>query len=317
MPLADLEIVEVVRRRDLHRARALLGVGIFVGDDRDAAADQRQNDILADQMPVALVVGMHRHRRVAEHGLGPGGGDDDELAGPALDRVTQVPEMALGLDLLDLEIGNRGEQLGVPIDQALVLVDQAGAVEIDEHLAHGARQALVHGESEPRPVARAAEPLELANDGVAGLLFPLPHALDERLAPHGAAVRLLALQQLALDHHLGGDAGVIGARLPQHVAPAHAFEAHQHVLQRVVEGVPHMERAGDIGRRNDDGERLGVLAPGRARGKGGGLLPGTIDVAFDLLRLIGFIEHDSGFDVRGLGPRPTRLPSALSTQERR
>ena len=37
VPLAHLEIVEVVRRRDLDRAGALLGVGIFVGDDRDAA----------------------------------------------------------------------------------------------------------------------------------------------------------------------------------------------------------------------------------------------------------------------------------------
>ena len=40
---ADLEIVEVVRRGDLHGARALLRVGIFVGDDRDAAADERQD----------------------------------------------------------------------------------------------------------------------------------------------------------------------------------------------------------------------------------------------------------------------------------
>ena len=78
VPLAHLEIVEVVRGRDLHRARALLGVGIFVGDDRDAAADQRQDHVLADQMLVALVVGMHGDRGVAEHGLGPRGGDDDE-----------------------------------------------------------------------------------------------------------------------------------------------------------------------------------------------------------------------------------------------
>ena len=49
---ADLEIVEVVRRRDLHRAGALLRVGVLVGDDRDAAADQRQDRGLADQMPV-------------------------------------------------------------------------------------------------------------------------------------------------------------------------------------------------------------------------------------------------------------------------
>ena len=55
VPLADLEIVEVVRRRDLDRARALFGIGIVVADDRDAAADQRQDDVLADQMAVALV----------------------------------------------------------------------------------------------------------------------------------------------------------------------------------------------------------------------------------------------------------------------
>ena len=73
--LADLEVVEVVRRRDLHRAGALLRIGVVVGDDRDAAADERQDGELADQMLVALVVGMHGHGGVAQHGLGPGGGD--------------------------------------------------------------------------------------------------------------------------------------------------------------------------------------------------------------------------------------------------
>ena len=43
--LADLEIVEVVRRRDLDCARALLGIGIFVRDDRDQPPDQRQPDM--------------------------------------------------------------------------------------------------------------------------------------------------------------------------------------------------------------------------------------------------------------------------------
>ena len=45
MPPADLEIVEVMRRRDLDRAGALLRVGIFIRDDRDAAAHQRQDGI--------------------------------------------------------------------------------------------------------------------------------------------------------------------------------------------------------------------------------------------------------------------------------
>ena len=49
--LADLEIVEVMRRRDLDRAGALLRVGIVVADDRDDAADQRQDRVPADQGP--------------------------------------------------------------------------------------------------------------------------------------------------------------------------------------------------------------------------------------------------------------------------
>jgi len=40
-----------------------------------------------------------------------------------------------------------------------------------------------------------------------------------------------------------------------------------------------------------DGEGLSVRAVGPSRGKGGSRLPGTINIAFDLLRLIGLVEH--------------------------
>ena len=50
MPPPDLEIVEIVRRGDLHRAGALLRIGIAIPDDRDRAADQRQDGALADQV---------------------------------------------------------------------------------------------------------------------------------------------------------------------------------------------------------------------------------------------------------------------------
>ena len=87
MPPADLEVVEVVRRRDLDRAGALLRIGIFVGDDRDAPADQRQDRVLADQMPVALVVRMHRDRGVAQHRLRPRGRDRDEVRIVRIERL--------------------------------------------------------------------------------------------------------------------------------------------------------------------------------------------------------------------------------------
>src|SRR3546814_7466062 len=47
--LADLEVVEVVRRGDLDRTGALLGIGVAVGDDGNAPADQGQDSMLADQ----------------------------------------------------------------------------------------------------------------------------------------------------------------------------------------------------------------------------------------------------------------------------
>ena len=144
VPPADLEIVEVVRRRDLDRAGALLGIGIFVRDDRNAPADQRQDRVLADQVAVALVVRMDRDGGVAEHRLGPRRRDDDVSVVSAFDRIFDVPERALDLDLLHLQVGDRGQQLRVPVDQPLVLVDQVLPVEVDEDLEHGLATA-------PRP----------------------------------------------------------------------------------------------------------------------------------------------------------------------
>ena len=118
--------------------------------------------------------------------------------------------------------------------------------------------------------------------------------------PSVAPARLLPLHQLALDHHLGGDAGVVGAGLPQHVAAAHALEAAQDVLQRVVERVPHVQRAGDVGRRDDDAIGLGAAPLGPAGAERARLLPGGVDAALDLGGLVGLVDHC------GFGPAVSR-----------
>lgn len=74
--LADFIVVEVVSRGDLHAAGTELGVAVVVGDDRDAAADQRQFDELADQCLVAFVVRVDRNGCVTQQGFRTGGGDD-------------------------------------------------------------------------------------------------------------------------------------------------------------------------------------------------------------------------------------------------
>ena len=59
MPAANLEIVEIVGRGDLDRAAAHLGIGIFIGDDRDQPANQRQPNLFADEVGVARIFRMH------------------------------------------------------------------------------------------------------------------------------------------------------------------------------------------------------------------------------------------------------------------
>ena len=48
MALADLKVVEVMRRRDFHRARAFGRVGVFVGNDGNRAVANRNDDVFAD-----------------------------------------------------------------------------------------------------------------------------------------------------------------------------------------------------------------------------------------------------------------------------
>ena len=253
--------------------------------------------MLADQMRVAFIVRMHRDRAVAEHRLGPRGGDDDEgrgivrIEGLAFQRIAQIPKAALDLDLLHLEIGNRRQQLRIPVHQPLVFVDQPFAMQFDEHFHDRARQAFVHGEAFARPVAGRAEPLQLIDDDAAALGLPLPDPLEKFGAADVAPARLLPLHQLPLDHHLGRDPGVIGARLPQHVAAAHPLEAAENVLQGVVERVPHVQRARHVRRRDHDGERRRIAALRASGLKRTAVLPDTGHAVFDVGRLVVLLDH--------------------------
>ena len=220
---------------------------------------------------------MDRDRGIAEHGLGPGRGDHDVAVRHALDRVADVPEVAVDLGRLDLEIRDRGLQRAVPVDQPLVLVDQAVAIEVDEYLPDRGGQALVHGEAIARPVGGRAQAVQLLADDAARLRLPLPDQLDERLtADLAPAFR----HQLALDHHLGRDARMIAAGLPQHGAAQHPMKARQGILQREIHRMTHVQAARDVGRRHHD-------APGHGRRVAArrvvtGLLPCVIVRGLDL-----------------------------------
>ena len=298
MAQADLVVVRVVAGRHLDAAGAEIELDVIVGHDGQLTAHERQDRRLADEVLVALVRRVDRDTGVAKHGLRPGGGDGEVII-TVLEWVADIPERAGHILIFDLSVGQGRAAVRTPVDDAVAFVDQALFIQLAERLTHGLRAAIVHGEAAAVPVAGHAERLLLLDDAVAVLLFPRPDALEEFLAAEIVAGQALFLAQHLLDLDLRGDAGVIRARHPQGGIALHALIAREDVLQRRIERVAHVQLAGDVRGRHDDGKRLFVRI-GFA-GKIAAAHPHVINLAFDLFGVV---------DLRKLfhGSPPLRLP---------
>ena len=121
-------------RGDLDYAGALFHIGVLVADDRDLLVHQRQDHMTAVQVLVALVVLVDGDGGIAEHGLGTGGRDLQQLAG-LLDRIEDVPEMTLLFFVFYLRVGDGGVAVRTPVDQAVAAVDLAVVIQLDEYLS--------------------------------------------------------------------------------------------------------------------------------------------------------------------------------------
>lgn len=245
---ADLEVVRVVGRGDLDRAGAELGVDVGVGDDRDRTVGQRQPDPLADEVRVPLVVRVDRDGRVTEHRLGAGGGDHQCLVALAvLDR----DQFAVVVLVLDLDVGDRGEAARTPVDDPLGAVDQPVVEQPLEDGLDGLGQSLVHREPLTGPGDAVTEPPHLPGDLAAGLFLPLPDPLDKGLTAQ-VLPGLALFREFAFDNVLRGDTGVVHAGLPQRLVPLHPLTAGQGIDDRVLEGMPEVQAARDVRRRDHD-----------------------------------------------------------------
>ena len=181
VPLAQLEVVGIVGRRHFHRARPELWIHRLVEDDRDLAAEERQDGRSPLERGVALVLGVHRHRHVPQHRLGARGRHHDVLLRP-LDGIHQVVELAVRVLMVHFLVGERGEASRAPVDDPVAAVDESLVVETHEHFADRAREPLVHGEALARPVHRIADAPHLGGDPFVIMCLPLPDFLEEGLA---------------------------------------------------------------------------------------------------------------------------------------
>ena len=247
-------VVGVVCRGDLDEAGAEVGVDMPILKDGDLTVDDGELDGLTHKGGLLGVLRGDGDARVAEHGLGARGGDDDVVL--AVDRlgqrVAQVPQVALLVLILGLVVRDGGSAVGAPVDDALAAIDQAVVVPVAEHLAHGLGVILVHGEALVVEVDGAAHALDLLDDDAAVLVGPIPAGVDKLVATDLQAADALALE-LLVDLSLRGDTGVVGTQHPARGLAAHAGHTDDGVLDGVVGGVTHVELAGHVGRRNGDG----------------------------------------------------------------
>ena len=129
-------------------------------------------------------------------------------------------------------------------------------MKIDKNFGHRPRVAFVHRVTLARPIAGAAEALQLLNDDSAVFVLPFEHALEKFFAAKIVATDAFVFLQPTFDRGLRADSGVIHPRQPKHFEALHPRASGENVLDAVIQNVAEGEHAGDVGRRHDDRERL-------------------------------------------------------------
>ena len=259
MALARVVVVAIVGRRDLHGAGAEVALDDVIGDDRDVALHERDADPPTDQRPIARIVGVNGHRRVAEDRLGTGRGDGDRLVGERLavlaeEVVADLPERARLGRRNDLEVRDARPAARAPVDERLRPVGQPIPVQLGERMADGLRGDVVHREAQPAPVEAGPDSALLGEHDRTSSFHERAHPLEVALATE-ALTALALLGELLVEHELGGDRGVVETGQPERGPTEHPRVADHEVLDRRALRVAEVEGARDVGRRLDDDER--------------------------------------------------------------
>jgi hypothetical protein len=114
---------------------------------------------------------------------------------------------------------------------------------------------------------------------------------------------------LPFDDDLCGNARMVGTGLPQRVVTAHAMVAGERIHDRLVEAVPHVQGAGDVGWRQQDAEsvRFFGIEAGAEIASG---FPFGVPATFDVDRFKALGEFHGG----GLGMAGARIiPASRAT----
>ena len=138
VPLANLKVVGIMRRRNFHRAGSKLAVHHLVGNDGYLAVHQRQQRLLANQLLVSFVFRMHGHSRVAKHGFRPRSRHHEKFLATH-DRIFDMPEVALPFFVHHFQVAQDRQTVRAPIHQSCFAVNQTFFVKPNENFPDSPR----------------------------------------------------------------------------------------------------------------------------------------------------------------------------------
>ncbi|OPZ96337.1 MAG: hypothetical protein BWY71_01965 [Planctomycetes bacterium ADurb.Bin412] len=127
MPQSDFIVVGVMGRRNLQEAGALPPLNIIIGDNRDDPVRQGQFHHLAHHRRRPLILRIHRHRRIPQHGFRPGR-RHHHIPAALRQRIADMPEIPLHFHMLHFIIRQGRLRHRVPVDQPLAPVNQPLAI---------------------------------------------------------------------------------------------------------------------------------------------------------------------------------------------
>ena len=143
--LRHLEVIGVMRRRDLHNTGTERAVHIIIRNHRDLAVHQGEHHGLADQGLIAFVSRIDRDCGIAQHGLGTCR-RNNHFASTGY-RVTDMPQVADRIHVFALFIRERGMAARTPVHNIVSAINQPFFVKTAEDFGDGLAQPLIHGEA--------------------------------------------------------------------------------------------------------------------------------------------------------------------------
>ena len=264
------QVAEGAHHRD---AGALVRLGQAVRDDRHLDAEDRRTHGLAEQVLVALVVGVGDQRDARRHQLRAGGLDEHRRAVGGVER--DPVEGTRPLPILQLGLGDRGLVGHVPERRRLGHVRLAARQVAQERLLRGGARAARRWsrtcsvQSTDRPSRRNSASKTCSSSAVSRSHSSMKFCREIATGCFGSGVaggsksgvvrqRRVALDaEVVLHPALGRQAVVVPAHRVEHGLAAHPLEAGDDVGVGVGEHVADVQRTAHGRRRGVD--RVDVL----------------------------------------------------------